>query len=47
MGLAIALLLLALIFGGVGLFASALKWMLIVALVLFVAGAVSGYRVTR
>lgn len=43
MGLVIGLLLLALIFGGVGLFAASLKWLLIIALVLVVASFFS-YR---
>lgn len=44
MGLALLLILLALVFGGLGLFVEALKWALIIALVLFVAGAVTGWR---
>jgi hypothetical protein len=44
MGLVIVLLLLALLFGGVGLFATGLKWLLIVALVLMVASFFTGYR---
>lgn len=44
MGLVVFLLLLALLFGGAGLFVEGLKWLLIVALILFVAGAFSGYR---
>jgi len=40
----IAILLLALLLGGLGLFVEALRWLLIIALVLFVLGAVSGYR---
>lgn len=44
MTLAIVLILLALLLGGVGLAVEALKWLLIVALVLFVVGAVTGYR---
>ena len=47
MGLVVLLLVLALIFGGVGLFVSALKWMLIIALILFIAGAFTGYRAYR
>lgn len=43
MGLALLLILLALIIGGVGLFVSALKWALIIAGVLFVAGVVAGW----
>lgn len=44
MSLVVLLLLLALLFGGAGLFVSGLKWLLIVALVLFIASAFSGYR---
>jgi hypothetical protein len=44
MGIVVALLLLALLFGGVGLFATGLKWLLIVSLVLFIASAFTGYR---
>lgn len=44
MGLVILLLILALLFGGVGLFVEGLKWLLIIALVLLVVGAVSGSR---
>jgi hypothetical protein len=44
MGVVIAILLLALLLGGLGLFVEALRWLLIIALVLFVLGAVSGYR---
>ena len=43
MGLVIAILLLALLLGGVGLFVAALRWLLIVALVLFIVGAFTGY----
>ncbi len=38
------LLILALLIGGVGLFVEALQWMLIIALVLFVWGAITGWR---
>lgn len=44
MGLVVLLLVLALLFGGVGLFIEGLKWLLIIALVLFVVGAFTGYR---
>ncbi len=44
MGLVLLLLLLALLIGGVGLFIEGLKWLLIIALVLLVLSAVSGYR---
>lgn len=47
MGIVLLLLLLALLFGGIGLFVEGLKWALIVALVLLVAGALSGYRTRR
>jgi hypothetical protein len=43
MGLALLLILLALIIGGVGLFVSALKWALIIAAILVVAGALTGW----
>jgi hypothetical protein len=42
MGLVVLLLLLALIFGGLGLFVEGLKWLLIIALVLLVIGLVTG-----
>jgi hypothetical protein len=41
---AIIVILLALLLGGVGLAVSALKWLLIIALVLLLVGAVTGYR---
>jgi len=44
MVLVVCLLVLALLLGGVGLFAEGLKWVLIIALVLLVASAVTGYR---
>lgn len=44
MGLAVALIILALILGGVGLAVEALRWVLIIALVLFVWGALTGRR---
>jgi hypothetical protein len=44
MRLAVVLILLALLLGGVGLAVEALRWILIIALVLFVLGAVSGGR---
>ncbi|HVM10151.1 MAG TPA: hypothetical protein VM345_16925 [Acidimicrobiales bacterium] len=44
MGLVILLLLLALLFGGVGLAVEGLKWLLIVALVLLVVSFFTGYR---
>ena len=42
MGLVALLLLLALVFGGVGLFVEGLKWLLIVAVVLLIASVISG-----
>ena len=47
MGLVVLLLILALLFGGVGLFVEGLKWLLIIALVLFVLSFFSGYRGRR
>lgn len=47
MALVVFLLLLALIFGGAGLFVASLKWALIVALALLIAGAVMGTRSRR
>lgn len=47
MGLVVLLLILALLFGGVGLFVAGLKWVLIIALVLLVASAISGSRLNR
>ncbi|MDQ3575843.1 MAG: hypothetical protein M3378_11670 [Actinomycetota bacterium] len=44
MGLVVLLLLLALLFGGLGLFVEGLKWVLIIALILLLLGAVSGFR---
>lgn len=44
MGLVLLLLLLALVFGGLGLLVEGLKWVLIIAVVLFIAGALSGVR---
>jgi hypothetical protein len=43
-GLALLLLILALVLGGVGLFVEALRWVLIVAVVLLIVSAVTGYR---
>ena len=42
MGLVVLLLLLALLFGGVGLFVEGLKWALIIALALVIIGAFTG-----
>lgn len=47
MGVVLLLLLLALVFGGLGLFIEGLKWALIVALVLVVVGALTGFRGRR
>lgn len=44
MGVVAILLLLALLFGGMGLFVEGLKWALIIGLVLLVAGAFTGFR---
>lgn len=47
MGLVVLLLILALLFGGLGLFVEGLKWLLIIALILFVASFFTGYRGRR
>jgi hypothetical protein len=44
MGIALLLLILALVFGGIGLLVEGLFWLLIIALVLLIAGAVTGFR---
>lgn len=44
MGIALLILLLALVLGGVGLFVEALRWVLIIAVVLLIVGAFTGYR---
>jgi ABC-type multidrug transport system permease subunit len=44
MSAAVLILILALVLGGVGLFVEALRWLLIVALILLVVGAVTGRR---
>ncbi len=44
MSLVVLLLILALIFGGVGLFVEGLKWVLIIALALLILSAFTGYR---
>jgi hypothetical protein len=41
--LAVILLLLALLVGGVGLFVEGLKWILIIALVLLIVSALTGF----
>ena len=43
MGVAVIILILALLLGGVGLFVEALRWLLIIALVLLLIGAVTGF----
>jgi hypothetical protein len=47
MTLVILLLLLALVFGGVGLFVEGLKWALVIALALFLVSLISYPRGTR
>lgn len=44
MGIALLILILALIIGGVGLFVEALRWVLIIAVVLLIVGAFTGFR---
>ncbi len=44
MGIAVLILILALVAGGVGLFVEALRWVLIIAVVLLIVGAFTGYR---
>ncbi len=44
---AIILIVLALLIGGVGLAVSALKWMLIIAGILFIIGLVTGFSGRR
>lgn len=44
MALVLILILLALVFGGFGLAAESLHWLLIIALILVVAGLFSGWR---
>jgi hypothetical protein len=43
-GIVLLIVLLALVAGGVGLFVEALRWLLIIALVLLVVGALTGWR---
>lgn len=45
MAVVVLFLLLAVLFGGFGLAVETLRWMLIIAVVLLIAGAVSGRRV--
>jgi len=47
MGIVLILLLLALLFGGIGLFVEGLKWLLIIALILLIVSAFTGYRGRR
>ncbi|HSL95469.1 MAG TPA: hypothetical protein VLA35_06095 [Thermoleophilia bacterium] len=47
MWLVILLLILALIFGGVGLFVEALRWVLIIALILLLLSFVFGFMSRR
>ena len=44
MGIALLILLLALVLGGVGLFVEALRWVLIIAVVLLIVSAFTGFR---
>ncbi|HZK48636.1 MAG TPA: hypothetical protein VFD74_03435 [Thermoleophilia bacterium] len=43
MGLVVVLIVLALVLGGVGLFVEALRWVLIIALILLVVSIVTGF----
>ena len=47
MNAALLILILALLLGGVGLFVEALRWVLIVAVVLLLISAFTGYRGRR
>jgi hypothetical membrane protein len=47
MALVLVLLLLALLLGGVGLFVEGLKWLLVIAVILFVLSFFTGYRGRR
>ncbi|HKY46657.1 MAG TPA: hydrophobic protein [Acidimicrobiia bacterium] len=44
MSTAVIIILLALVLGGVGLAVEALRWLLIIAVVLLIVGAISGRR---
>jgi hypothetical protein len=44
MTIALLILLLALLVGGVGLAVEALRWLLIIAVVLLIVGALTGWR---
>jgi hypothetical protein len=43
MGLAVLILVLALLLGGVGFFVEALRWVIIIAVVLLLAGLIAGW----
>ena len=47
MALVVILLILALLIGGIGLFATALKWLLIIALILLIIAIVQGMALRR
>ncbi len=44
MGVALLIIVLALLLGGAGLAIEALRWLIIIGLVLLIVGAFSGYR---
>lgn len=44
MGIIVVLIILALIFGGLGFLIEGLLWLLVIAVVLLVAGAIAGSR---
>lgn len=44
MALVLLIILIALLLGGVGLAVEGLKWLLIIALIVFVVGLLTGYR---
>lgn len=44
MSIAIFILVLALVLGGVGLFVEALRWVLLIAIVLLLTSALTGWR---
>lgn len=47
MGWVALLLILALLLGGIGFLVQGLKWLLIIALILFLVGVLTGYRGRR
>ncbi|MBE0429429.1 MAG: hypothetical protein IBX61_06110 [Thermoleophilia bacterium] len=47
MWLVILLLILALLLGGVGLFVEALRWVLVIAVILLILSAITGFRGRR